>query len=100
MAKVKEENIIETKDAYKIAKEITEYLRLDPEILASENSDVSEHMVQFVIEALKKLSLLKATLHDEDCLELNGYKLDGAVLVVDEVFTLLHAAERLYAETH
>ncbi|RJO59893.1 hypothetical protein C4544_07360 [candidate division WS5 bacterium] len=61
---------------------------------------VDEKIISLVIDALTKLSLVQTILHSEDLLELNGYKLNGTVEVIDEVFNLLDAAVELHTRTH
>jgi hypothetical protein len=88
-------------EAYSIAKKVIEERKLSPGIIGQvEDLPVSEYIISFVIESLKKLSLVKAMLHDEDLLKLDGYKLDGTTQIVDEVFNLLDAAVDLHTSTH
>lgn len=105
MAKVTAINkeAIETKESevYKIAKEIAKEKGLNPDIIGkSEDLSASEYMATFIFESLNKLSLVRATLHDEDLMELKGYKLDGTIKVIDEVFDMLDASGSLYSHTH
>ena len=61
---------------------------------------INEKVMYLVIESLKKLSLLKTILHDEDLLKLEGYELDGTKVIVDEVHKLLNASVSLHTKTH
>lgn len=81
-------------------KKILDERGLNPNILGIPDLSIDEHIITLVIESLKKLSLVKATLHDEDLLKLDGYKLDGTTQIVDEVFNLLDAAVDLHTSTH
>jgi len=65
------------------------------------NSDPENGKIlqEAVLKSLDKLSLVRATLHDENLSKLEGYKLDGTIATVDEVFNLLDTAFNLYAET-
>jgi len=99
--KLKKKSVPET-TAYLTAKEILTSRKIDPEILRRDDLPVEEYVIDLVIEALNKLSLVRTTLHyvDDEGEHLMGNRLTGCVVVVDEVQNLLKAAENLHTDTH
>jgi hypothetical protein len=87
-------------EAYSAAKEILKDKGLNPEILGREGLSIDEYIIGLVIDSLKKLSLVKTTLHDENLLKLEGYELDGIREAADEIFNLLDASVGLHTATH
>ncbi len=65
-----------------------------------EDMEVSEKIIGLVIDSLSKLSLVKAALNNNDPNELSGYKLEGVIMAVNEVVSLLEVAVNFHSRTH
>lgn len=84
--------------AYQEAKKICKEGRFPLDILGSQDLDKADYMDGFIYEAMKKMSLVLAALHqaDDESESLNGYELSGVVTVMHEVWCLNRAAQELY----
>jgi hypothetical protein len=95
--------MVVTSQELEACKEIIKEKRLPQEvskILEREDLPISEKTIGLVIEALKKLSLVKAMLQNEDLLKSGDYELDATKLTVNEAYNLLDSAASLHFKTH
>lgn len=94
--------MVVTNQELEACKEVIQEKGLPQEVseILERDLPINEKVIYLVIESLKKLSLLKTILHDEDLLELKDYELDGTKVIVDEVYKSLDAAVNLHTKTH
>lgn len=74
--------------------------RTDKEAFNDEKIEVDKRIIGNVFASLNKLSLVRATLNNDDLFELKEYELSGTMFAINEVFDLLDAAVDLHTRTH
>jgi len=103
-AQVAEKSISEDKKQELLAaKEVAKEMGFNQTVrkwFEREDTPVSEKIIGLVYDSLSRLSIAKATLNDENLLELKDYKLSGIKNIIEDIFNLLDGAAELHARTH
>lgn len=68
------------------------------DVKGMEDLDLAGKLHCFISDAVSKLSLVTRVLNDDDTTELSFYEQDAITTVVNEVYSLLAMANKLYLE--
>lgn len=63
-----------------------------------ETLDLAGKLQYFISDAIYRLSLVTRVLNDDDTIELSHNELEGITMVINEVYSLLSMANKLYFE--
>jgi hypothetical protein len=86
-----------------VIKKVIKEKELRPEfamVLEREDIPTQEKIMELIVEAFKRLTLVNAVFKDPDLFKLEGSHLSGVEIMVEEIYTLIDAAVDLHFKTN